>query len=122
MLLQEKVFPVLPCLSHLFITMPQQGAVLHIDGSLERRHLSRIQLLPDILIREEHHAIRMVRQGRHTVGVEVGQEGNSHAAVHVDVPEGNGPPGGITGTDSNLVAFGDAGFVQEQPEHLDVLR
>ena len=100
------------------LDLREAAVVLHVDGSLEHRHLLGIEILPQRLVGEEQHAVGVMGEGADAAGVEVGQQGHCHTFVHVDVPEGDGPPCTVGGADGNLVALADAGIVEEYAELL----
>ena len=62
MLLGERVFAVFPGFGHDLVLVPQQGAVLDVDGGLEIGRLVGIHFCPDVVVDKEHDTVRMVRQ------------------------------------------------------------
>ena len=121
MMRSESPFPVLPCLGHPLIAVPEQASIPHIDGRFQGRHHLRCHLLPYILIDKEHHTIRMVGERGDIVRVEVGQQRHRHASADIDAPEAQRPSGRITGTDDDFIPLVDTRLMEEDAETLNVL-
>ena len=81
-----------PGLGHNGILVPEQIALLHIDGRFEQWRVVGIHLSPNIVVDKQHNAVGVIGEGRDIVGVEVGQQRHSHTAIGVDAPKGHCPP------------------------------
>ena len=111
---------VFPCFGDTLVTMPQQSMVFHVDDCFYRRHLFGIQFLPDILIRKEQHAVRMMGQGCDTRWVEISQQRHCHTLIHIDIPKRHGPTGRVTRTEGHLTALGNSCLRKEESELFNV--
>ena len=57
MLLRERGHAVIPGIGHRFVLVPQQVAVLDVDGRLEVGRLVRIHFGPDVVVDKEQNAV-----------------------------------------------------------------
>ena len=118
--LLKSTLALLPRLCHSLVAMPQQVAVLHIDGCLEKGHILGIEPFPYIIVGKEQHTVGMGGERRHVRGVEVGKQWHHHSLVNVDAPECHRPSGRVASADGNLLALRDASGLEEEPELLHV--
>ena len=116
----ERGLAVFPRVGHFLVLVPEQVAVLDIDGSLEIGHLLGIHLCPDVIIDEEHNTVGMVGEDGNRVWMEVGQQRHHYTSIDIDSPKGHRPSGAIARADGDFIPLADSGRLEEDAEPFNI--
>ncbi len=105
---------------NLGIAAEQDIPVIHIKGHLESRHLFRVHLGPTGCVGEQGDAVGMIDQAHHTLGGEIGKNGDDNGFIGVHGQIGKPPFGAVIGAEGNFISLLEAGFLKHDVETGDV--
>ena len=112
----EELVPMGHGVGDLLVAAQEHVPVVHVEDDLQVGHLLGIHVLPAAGVREEGHAVGMVHQAHHALGLEIRQDGDDDSLVCIDGQIGEAPAGAVVGVEGDLVTFLETGFFENDVE------